>query len=94
MLTPLLWLAVLVVLYYPPAILTRLVAVVERRAAIAERVPVVPEPIPREPIPADLMLGVQRESEGWARDQAMAALYEQQQELGSWDAVRTVRGRG
>lgn len=84
--------ALLLVLYCPPKVVDRLVAVVERRTAVLERAHEKPAQRPRDPIPADLLLTVQKESEGWAREQATAALYEQFMELGSWDSVREVRG--
>ena len=51
--------------------------------------PVLP-PVKRDPMPSDLVLLAQRESEPWAREQTLAALSDQYDRLQDWDRVREV----
>lgn len=49
-----------------------------------------PQAAPPPPLPADLLMWAHRESEEWAREQAIAHLYEVYDKTRNWDHVRSV----
>lgn len=65
----------------------RQVAVQEFKAKTEEQVAQRPIPKP-EPPPEDVFRSAMLESEPWAREQALKRIWELNNDLGSWDAVR------
>lgn len=57
-----------------------------RRIALDEQVKAAPPK--REPLPADLAMLADQEREPWAREQVRAAIQDEYEALGDWDAVR------
>lgn len=61
-------------------------AIAERRMALDEQVKAAPPK--REPLPGDLAGLADLEREPWAREQVRAAIQDEYEALGDWDAVR------
>lgn len=62
----------------------KILELAEKRHAVTSR-----PPLPRDdPPPADLLQMALGESDGWARDDALKALFEMHSDLGDWGRVR------
>lgn len=91
------------VLYRLEPMLNRKLTVAEREVAVHEKQLEIndtevkkPGPPPPPPIPADLLTSAMSQSELWAQEQKLQAMYELYTQVGDWDKVRhvmTVRGQ-
>lgn len=68
------------------AVLQHQQIIAERRMALDEQVKAAPPK--REPLPSDLAGVADMEREPWAREQVRAAIQDEYEALGNWDAVR------
>lgn len=58
----------------------------ERKMRLEEQVKAAPPK--KEPLPGDLAMLADQEREPWAREQVRAAIQDEYEALGDWDAVR------
>lgn len=58
----------------------------DRRMKLEEDVKLAPPK--KEPLPADIAMLADQEREPWAREQVRAAIQDEYEQLGDWDAVR------